>query len=292
MRQSANPEWPYRWDLLARYRLIEIVAQWEGRLTTNHLTNSFGIGRQQASKDINAYCSEVAPGNLVYDKHLKGYKPTEAFKPRVTSGLADEYLHVMSRSKDMAHTFEALNLGFAQSHILETPARVVEPRVLRPIIQAVREKKRVEVEYVSLQNPVPEPRVIAPHALVCTPLRWHVRAYCEKNRGFRDFVLSRFRATPELLGSALSDVGKDEPWNTRLTLQFVPDPRLSTEQKSIIESDYGMKDGVLAFATRAALVDYTMQAFNLDPTKLDPKPEAQQLVVANYDEVKKFMYSE
>lgn len=44
--------WPLRWDLLTRYRLIEIVAQWEGRLTTNHLMNSFGIGRQQASKDI------------------------------------------------------------------------------------------------------------------------------------------------------------------------------------------------------------------------------------------------
>ena len=53
-------EWPLRWDLLMRYRLIEIVAQWEGRLTTNHLVNSFGIGRQQASKDINAYLREIA----------------------------------------------------------------------------------------------------------------------------------------------------------------------------------------------------------------------------------------
>jgi hypothetical protein len=26
-------EWPLRWDLLTRYRLIEIVAQWEGRLS-------------------------------------------------------------------------------------------------------------------------------------------------------------------------------------------------------------------------------------------------------------------
>ena len=26
------------------------LAQWEGRLTTNHLCNSFGIGRQQASE--------------------------------------------------------------------------------------------------------------------------------------------------------------------------------------------------------------------------------------------------
>jgi len=43
-----------RWDSLLRYRAIEIIALWEGRLTTNHLCDSFGIGRQQASKDINA----------------------------------------------------------------------------------------------------------------------------------------------------------------------------------------------------------------------------------------------
>jgi len=67
-------QWPYRWDLLSRYRLIEIVALWEGRLTTNHLMNSFGIGRQQASKDINAYLADIGPGNLEYDRHLKGYR--------------------------------------------------------------------------------------------------------------------------------------------------------------------------------------------------------------------------
>lgn len=71
--------WPIRWDLLFRYRMIEIIALWEGRLTTNHLIQSFGIGRQQASKDINTYLADIAPGNLVYDKHLKGYKPSDSF---------------------------------------------------------------------------------------------------------------------------------------------------------------------------------------------------------------------
>jgi hypothetical protein len=47
--------WQTRWDLLLRYRTIEIIALWEGRLTTNHLCATFGIGRQQASKDINTY---------------------------------------------------------------------------------------------------------------------------------------------------------------------------------------------------------------------------------------------
>lgn len=59
-----------RWDLALRYRLIETIALWEGRLTTGHLMQSFGISRQQASKDINSYLAEYAPGNLDYDKRI------------------------------------------------------------------------------------------------------------------------------------------------------------------------------------------------------------------------------
>ena len=104
-----------------RYRLIEIVALWEGRLITNHLCNSFDIARQQASKDINAYLCEVAPENLLYDSKLKGYKPSATFAPKVTSGLVDEYLHALASTKDSAHTFSQLDLGFSHTEMLTPP---------------------------------------------------------------------------------------------------------------------------------------------------------------------------
>lgn len=74
-----------RWDLALRYRMIQTVAWWEGRLTTNHLMQSFGISRQQASKDINSYISDYAPKNLEYDKHLKGYVPSRRTSNRSLS---------------------------------------------------------------------------------------------------------------------------------------------------------------------------------------------------------------
>ena len=77
-----------RWDLALRYRLIETIAWWEGRLTTGHLMQSFGISRQQASKDINTYLNEHAPKNLTYDRHLKGYKPSQQFQPLFIDGSA------------------------------------------------------------------------------------------------------------------------------------------------------------------------------------------------------------
>ena len=70
MANHSDLKWPFRWDLLLRYRFIETIALWEGRLTTRHLCDTFGIGRQQASKDINNYIREVGPGNLEYDKFL------------------------------------------------------------------------------------------------------------------------------------------------------------------------------------------------------------------------------
>ncbi len=285
-----SKQWPFRWDLLLRYRLIEIVAQWEGRLTTNHLCNSFGIGRQQASKDINAYIADIGPGNLEYDRQLRGYKPTAQFKPVLSSGIADEYLHVLDRNQDISHTFEGLDLGAAHTEILQVPTRTVDPLILRAIIQACREQKRLEIAYLSLTNPEAEERIINPHTLVFTGLRWHVRAYCEKNRSFRDFVLSRFRGVPEIMDKALASADMDERWHTRVDIQLTPDTRLSEAQQAVIASDYGMHDMQLNISVRASLVEYALQALNVDPRKIEAKPEAQQIVVKNLAEIEKWLF--
>lgn len=282
--------WPLRWELLMRYRLIEIVALWEGRLTTTHLINSFGIARQQASKDINSYLRDIAPDNLVYDAKLRGYKPSPDFKPKVTTGLSDEYLHALASSKDLAHTFQQLDLGFANTELLQPPLRQVDPALLRTLVQAAREGLKVDMGYVSLTSPDEESRIIAPHSLVCTPLRWHVRAYCEKNRDFRDFVLSRFRGVHSVEGKAEFKQDADERWNTIVPIKLIPDTRLTDYQKAIIETDYNMQQGKRIIQVRSALVPYAVQALNLDLTKIDARPEAQQIMVANLAEVQRHAF--
>src|SRR5690554_4598672 len=97
-------DWPIRWDLLLRYRLIETIALWEGRLTTNHICHSFGIGRQQASKDINTYLRELAPGNLVYDRNLKGKVRPRGSRPGAPNGKAGENKNFWAGSKNLAAT--------------------------------------------------------------------------------------------------------------------------------------------------------------------------------------------
>ncbi|MGY2361264.1 WYL domain-containing protein [Pseudomonas azotoformans] len=279
-----------RWDLALRYRLIETVAWWEGRLTTVHLIQSFGISRQQASKDINTYITEHAPKNLTYDKQLKGYVPSKQFKPLFIDDSASAYLHLLNQTHSRAPHVEGLALAYAHTMVLEVPDRTIRPEVLRPLLKACRDSEVIEVEYVSLANPAPETRLIAPHTLIYTGMRWHVRAYCEKNREYRDFVLSRLRGQPEFERKTENLIDEDEDWNTKVAVIIEPDSRLKPEQKAIIEADFGMEDGVLVIPTRRALVKYVLQRFQIDPKKLDPKAAAQQIVVRNLDELKPWLY--
>ncbi|MGE6384751.1 hypothetical protein ACQKEN_03640 [Pseudomonas sp. NPDC078416] len=78
------------------------IAWSEGRLTTGHLMQSFGISRQQASNDINSYINEHAPKNLTYSKSLKGYVPSKAFKPLFIDGSASAYLHLLNQNHQRA----------------------------------------------------------------------------------------------------------------------------------------------------------------------------------------------
>ena len=281
---------PYSFEVLMRYRLIEIIALWEGRLTTNHLCQSFQIKRQQASKDINKYNQDIAPGNLEYDAKLKGYRPSSTFKPVFTRGIAEEYLLALASNRDISHNFSTLDLGFHQTEMLHSPMRHVDPQILRALVQAARDGEKIDMGYVSMTSPNEESRIITPHTLVCTPLRWHVRAYCEKNRDYRDFVLSRFRAINGIEGPSTNLKDQDSRWNTEVSIVLKPDQRLSSYQRAIVEHDYGMVDGVHIVKTRSALVPYLIQQLNLDLSKLEIKPEAQQIVVDNLEEVKKHAF--
>lgn len=51
-----------------------------------------------------------------------------------------------------------------------------------------------------------------------------------------------------------------------------------------------MQDGRLVIETRGALVQYVLQRYQIDPTKVHAKATAQQIVVANLDELQPWLY--
>lgn len=288
-RQSNQNDWPYRWDLLLRYRLIEIIALWEGRLTTKSLIQAFGIGRQQASKDINHYRQQIAPENLEYDTKLKGYRPTQHFDCKVTKGDINEYLHLLTSRHDLMSNFEYLDISQANTTTISPLLRHIKPEFVRPIIQAARDKKRVEIQYTSLTQPEPRDRMIAPHTLVFNGYRWHVRALCEETMTFKDFLLSRMTDISEITLDATLDEKDDKHWNTMVNIIITPDQRLSEAQRKVIENDFGMKQGSLHIQTRASLATYYLQLLRIDNKDLHANPKAQQIVLANRDELNQWL---
>lgn len=109
-------------------------------------------------------------------------------------------------------------------------------------------------------------------------MRWHVRAYCEKNQEYRDFVLSRLRGVPDIqYGKTENGIEADNAWNTSVTVIIKPYEGLTQAQKLIIQTDFGMIDGQLEIPSYGALVKYILRRYQIDPKYLDPKPEARSL---------------
>ena len=280
-----------RWEQLLRYRFIEIIALWEGRLTTRHLREVFGLGRQQASKDINNYKRSIGPGNLEYDTAAKGYRPSDTFSPVVSRGTAEEYLDIVAGSSEIQQVLGRLPDALTATEVLRAPVRQVSPEILRPLISAAREARRVEVDYVSLNAPDREGRIIVPHTLVWTGQRWHVRGWCEKNQAYRDFVLSRFRGEPEIMDISEHTVHEDLEWHTWIDIVIAPDPRLSSAQQEVVAHDYAMDGNQWRLSVRAKLLPYYLKLLQIDPEDIKPDAQAQQLVILNPDDLSPWLFS-
>ncbi|MDB2512530.1 WYL domain-containing protein [Luminiphilus sp.] len=278
-----------RWEQILRYRYIELIALWEGKLTTRQLCETFGIGRQQANKDLSSYRRALTQGDLIYDATAKHYLPSSNFKPILTQGLASEYLQLAAQQSDVQRILGHLTVAAAAVEVVSAPSRELPPSLLRPIIQAITDCRRIDVDYVSLNNPDREGRIVVPHTLVWTGYRWHVRAWCEKNQDFRDFVLSRFRGEADLMDSSERNASEDNDWQQHVTLQVEPDPRLRADQREVIAHDYNMENGRLSLTTRAKLAPYLLQLLNVNTGPLLDDPRAQQLVLSNHESLQNWL---
>ena len=281
-----------KWDQLLRFKLIEVVALWEGRVTTNHLCNSFNIKRQQASRDIKAYQEHFSAPPLVHDRSIKGYRLTDHFAPKFTKGTPNEYLSLLHKyNSNHVDGFDLKDLGFADSIVLSVPDRQIAPIIVRRLLQAARERRRVDIEYVSMDNPEGRGRNIVPHTIVFDGFRWHVRAYCEERKMFLDFVLSRFRGEPELLNQSEINIEDDEDWATEEIIEIIPNPHLSPAQQQIVKVDYGMHDAPFTIDCRRALIKYLLKRLDVcvDTKKLSSAPKKYQLTLANPKNIKRWL---
>lgn len=271
-----------RWGVEQRLEFIEFRLFWEGHINRGDLMDQFGISINQASSDLSRY-AEYAPGNMVYDKSARTYVRGHRFEQKFLELEASEYLtqlrSVADGILDRAESWIASLPPYAGT---PTPARGVNPTILRAVVGAIQRNEAIEVKYQSLSNPEPRWRWIAPHAIAFDAFRWHTRAFCLTDECFKDFLLSRIlviRASRESEASAADD----RDWHSEVTLEVAPHPDLSDAQAKVIALDYGMGGGKAKIKVRRALLYYTLKRLGLDTEPGARKPQDQQIILLNPD---------
>lgn len=283
-RDNSKP----RWSTERRLEFIEFRLYWEGRVNRSDLVDFFGISVPQASSDLTQY-QEVAEGNMVYDKTAKTYVPGARFKPVYFSPSADRYLAEL-------RLLDAELLSDEETWLARPPAytvvpmlrRRLDPRTLRSILDAIRTRSSVEVQYQSFSRPEPTWRRQTPHALAFDGLRWHVRAWCHERVEFRDFVVSRILGIRAAKPDSI-DISKDTGWATEVTLKIGPHPKLKDGTRRVTELEYGMENGAVEVTTRACMVPYFKRRMGLvkDADHIDQTE--QHIVLLNRAEVEKVL---
>lgn len=251
-----------------RFGFLELILIWEGSLQSGHIAKQFELSEKLANHVLQKY-KNLYPVNIVYDGASACYRPTEKMVAQFCSGSLQEYMQFISTTETVSS--------------LELPNRNLQPVLVRPILQAIREQRRLQIDYASVSNPDFSTRVIQPHHLVFDGMRWHIRGFCEKNQDYRDFVLSRFQQEhpAQLLDGADHFDLQDEAWHNLLQVEFMPDPRLDENRARIIALDYDMQQTSKGYRqtqqVRQALLMYWIQRMGLNTYQQNA--QAQQIIL-------------
>jgi hypothetical protein len=263
-----------------RFAFVEFRVFWHARINRADLIQRFGVSPTQASQDFKLY-AELMPENLVYDGVEKAYLCGQNFVPRYADLSAESYLApLLSISSGLLQPEDTLLRSVPSFHVSPNPSRGVNPLVLRAVVRAVDNAEAIEIRYQSMSSPEPSWRWIEPHAFAYDGFRWHVRAFCQNDRIFKDFLLSRIVEVGGQ-GPVTAESSADEAWHHEVVLEIGPHPDLSAPQRRAIEMDYGMEDGRAEIHVRRALLFYALKRLGLDTDPSARRPQDQQIVLLN-----------
>ncbi|WP_027848522.1 WYL domain-containing protein [Marinospirillum minutulum] len=289
---TSNTNFVLSWERATQFHLMEVLLLWEGRLTSNHLQTAFSIGRSKASEIIRNY-QQVMPNNIFHCNQARGFLPSNTFKPSFSYGEVHEYLDLLHKENLPAKHLYTLQASQPPITKLQALTRPVNPEVVRVILRAIAEKQRICACYRSLSKPNGEERLIAPHSLVSAGSRWHVRAFCEKSRKFKDFMLHRFESVPEIDSErlAIAEPKLDTEWAKKVEVILIPNPALKTEQQQLVADDYAMGASKrLKVKLRAPLVKYMVVELRIGTEEQSKNnPKAHQIDLANRDQLSDFI---
>ena len=280
-----------KWATRQRLHYIEVMAWYTGVVTRSDVARAFGLSDPAATKDLKLY-SDLAPGNLVYDHSVFGFVPGDGFCAIFADLAPAAVLPLIAANLAVAGGPYGADLIYGlPAAALPLPARLPSQQTLAQITRAIHGGRKLRVAYRSLSDRGQQQaeRVLEPHSLVNTGIRWHVRAYNEDNCDFRDFVLSRIVEAECLDDQAESNMQYDDDWVESVSLKLAPHSGLDARKRTSLLLDYGASGDIIEVNVRRALLGYVLQRLNVDTTYDHTlNPNAYQLMLLNRDEIEPF----
>lgn len=276
-----------RWSVAKRLEFIEFRLFWYGRFNRSDLASTFSVSNQQASADIAEY-ERQAPGNLIYARGEKAYLRTDEFKPHFLQEKAERYLlQVMAIKNGWMAKSDSWFDALPPMEVVGLPVKSTDAMHLLRILDAIRNRLEIDVVYHSLNGSSPnETRTLAPHALMQAGDRSYFRAWARARNDFRDYNINRVIRIDASRPTEI-DPQLDFEWQHSVDLQIAPNPNLPEEKRRAVENEHGLQEGgIILKSCRLSLVFYLMDKYNLDVDPGSLKPEKQQLVLLNAEEVK------
>lgn len=273
-----------------RLRFVEVLLLWEGSVQRQRVCDQFRVVPNHVTKDLRTYQLQN-PQSLEFKPSIRAYVPGPKFKPVFASPDPDEYLnfllaHSASGASGNLPAFGGEDMPVS---IVPTPTRSIERHVLQAVLQAIRRKKGLEVQYSSMSTEEAAKRKLWPHSLVFSGISWHVRAYDGSKKDFRNFSLQRISQPVLIDVDPPKSSSADGDWNTLETLEITPNPSLRAFQKRIVAKEFGMKsDGNQAawkVKIRRCLIGYFVSLYRLDDDK-----SSNRLHLKNRDRLKPFIF--
>lgn len=277
-----------KWGVERRLEFIEFRLFWEGGVNRSDIIAMFDVSVPQASKDLTLY-QERAPQNAVYDKSAKRYVASSQFSPIFLKPDPDGYLsRLRSLAEGLADLGDSWIATPPETDIALTPRRKVDADVLKPVLQAVRENRSIEVYYQSMGSRRTDPtwRRMTPHAFGYDGFRWHVRAYCHIDEKYKDFLL------PRILDVRHMDVpgpggDQDALWKKTFDIEIGPHPNLTPSQRAVVAKDYGMTNERAVLSVRYAMLFYVLKRLGLLSDASQQNPHTQHIVALNAHETER-----
>ncbi len=253
-----------------RLRDLELILIWEGQIDNPRVREVLGVKAVWASRLI----AELAAASSDFTYRETSHSPLR-IKPGVSlrgqNSSADDYLRVLLAS-------QAPDAGLEDCR---RDLSVIAPTTFAIVAASIKRGSALKVMYRSMSNPSGASRTIYPHAIIRAPRRWHLRAWCDTRKDFRDFNFGRMTAVEAIDQPAPAGRDEDKAWNSMVSVEVVAHPALTEQQRAMIADEYFPKAAARKLTMRRCLIGYVIQDLNIATDPVIQLPPQFQLCVTH-----------